>query len=191
MRPGLTVLLPLCAALGIFLGLRYLEQRALRDEGRVFDGEEAPVMDMRGLVLHQGEAGVELWLLKAARASMNETDGDIRAQSPFLAYYFGRDRGVEEKIITIEAEQGELNRARDRVSFKGEVRVRQAEDLLETDLLLYEGKESRLLCPGPARLSRPGLRGQAAALTWDLKENILRGRGGVDLDLETARRMRP
>lgn len=152
--------------------------------------DAAAAMSIRGMEIRQGEEGHELWRLKAEGAVMSQQGGEILAKKPFLTYYI---KGVEGddtsnvSILTVESESGDVDQKDDRIRFVGDVQVRHEDDILDTALIIYEGNKNHLKCPEPSVLTRPGMRGLATEVVWDLEENILRATNGVDIDLETDR----
>jgi LPS export ABC transporter protein LptC len=196
MRINAVPVLLLCAGLGFFIWKAYSGDPSPEEYSEYSDSDESSDMDIIGLKMHQGEDGRELWNLNAARAVMARQGGDIVAENPFLTYYVRRNEGApfsasgrEEETVTVQSEGGDVNQEDNRIRFTGEVVVKRKEDALYTSLLIYEGRERSMFCPESSILIRPGLRGESAELVWDLATDVLFGKNGVNIDLETERRI--
>jgi hypothetical protein len=151
--------------------------------------EDAPAIQIRGVNIVQGAAGLEQWRLKADSAVMGQRDGDIIAENPFLTYfvYGGEEAGaarVVKNLITVESESANIDREGNRLLFSGRVLAARGEDSLRGNLMLYDGGDRRLYCPERTAFARPGLWGDAGELVWHLEDNTLHADKGVDVDLE-------
>ncbi|MDR2050350.1 MAG: LPS export ABC transporter periplasmic protein LptC [Deltaproteobacteria bacterium] len=190
----------LCAGLAIFIWKRGAEDPSPEDLSEYAASDESSDMDITGLEIHQGEDGRELWNLRATRAVMAQQDGDIVAENPFLTYYIRESAstgagasfsssGQEEETVTVQSGSGDVNQRENRIRFAGDVVVKRKEDVLYTNLLIYEGQDRSMFCPETSTLIRPGLRGESAELLWNLADNVLFGKNGVSITLETERRI--
>lgn len=158
--------------------------------------DSGAAMSIKGLEIQQGENGVELWRLKAAGAVMSQQGGDIVAEKPFLTYYFAEDnlenntgqaQVAERSVITVQSDAGDVNQKENRIRFVGRVVAKHEDDTLETEVILYEGQQKHLRCPEPSVLIRPGMRGKANTMLWNLSDNTLHAQNGVSIDIETTR----
>lgn len=146
-------------------------------------------MSITGMEIVQGEQGRESWRLKAQDALMSEQGGDIIAQRPYLTYYFspGEDKpGVGREVLFVESDTGDVNQQANRIRFVGNVVARYKDDVLTTSLLVYDGRNNRLDCPGESHIKSDNMTGRASRMSWHLDDNTLHASGGVSLDIETA-----
>ncbi|MDR2504353.1 MAG: LPS export ABC transporter periplasmic protein LptC [Deltaproteobacteria bacterium] len=179
---------------GVFFFWRLAEEANMAgNTANPFEKDPA-LMEIIGVDMRHGEKGKELWRLKADAAVMSRHDGGIVAQNPFLAYYY-KDGGLSASrdksgVIVVRSESGDINQRDNRIAFIGQVRVSREQDLLETSRIVYEGKESRLICPQPSQISRPGLRGTADEMMVNLEDNTWHARKNVRVEFDTRRSVR-
>ena len=157
--------------------------------------ENPALMEISGVNMRHGEKGRELWLLKADAAVMSRHDGGIVAHNPLLTYYYNKKgrlpaSGNNGGVIVVRSDSGEVNQQDNRIGFIGQVLVSREQDLLETSRIVYEGKESRLICPQPSKISRPGLRGTADEMVVNLEDNTWHARKNVRVEFDTRRSLR-
>lgn len=165
---------------------------AAESAGQTADGASDGIggMSITGMEIVQGEKGRELWRLVAKDAVMSEQGGDIVAQKPYLTYYLNADQaepGAEREILLVESDTGDVNQRDNRMRFVGNVVATHNDDVLTTELIIYDGASGRLNCPDESFIESVGMRGRADEMSWHLDDNTLHASGGVSLDLETSR----
>lgn len=143
-------------------------------------------MSIDGMEIVQGEKGHELWRLIADSATMGEEGGDIIADKPRLTYYMYDESG-EREVLYVTSDTGDVNQKENRMRFVGNVVVTHNQDVLTTNLIIYDGPNNRLNCPEKSWINSPGMKGVANTMSWHLDDNTLHANGGVNLDLETSR----
>lgn len=144
-------------------------------KGDVELGKDDVDIAVQTVELSQGEAGQQLWSLKARSASYSQDQGKVAVDEPEIVYYF-KDSG---KTLSVRAAQGLVEQEERRARLWPDVWATMDGRVITAGELRYDGETSALTLHDDVRLTGEGLAFRAEQLRVDLATGDMAGEGGV------------
>jgi len=120
------------------------------------------------------KSGKKRWELTAAKAQRNKGSDDILL-THIHAILFAGD-GSQTVII---ADQGSYNTINNNVSLTGHIRIKNANDTVRTEELIYLDKKEQIIINKPVTIDRSGFSIKAAHASMEVPKNRFHFFGGV------------
>lgn len=136
---------------------------------------------LRGILLRQGENGMETWRLNAEWATLRQASGLLEVRAPDAIYALGDP--AKKDYIYVQAEQGWISDNNTKLLLNGQVTAVRDDTTIVGDQVTFDNQNRILVYPAGAELDGAKLSGKAEVLRWDLNTDILHGDQGVSVIL--------
>ncbi|WP_290923137.1 LPS export ABC transporter periplasmic protein LptC [Halodesulfovibrio sp.] len=162
-------------------GLYYLHssvEKEIADEVKeaIGNGAETNVdLSLKGIELKQGEAGKELWTLKATNGWYQKDESIIDLANPDIMYFVQPDRDE----VHIVAPNGTINQNKGVARLWGDVTVTNQKGTITSSELTFEDKKKLLVMTGNVIFTGEGFNGSSDNASWNLDENMITATGNV------------
>lgn len=145
----------------------------------ILEDDSAVRIAVKGIVLTQGESGLESWRLNATSASVDQESGLVSVISPRITYFF-KD---QPKNLYIDSEKGAVQQSKNIVTLTGKVKVVQDDNLLLTNKAVYDGNSRVLNLPEALEFFNPMFTGSASTAAWNVDSNVLTATDQVNVKI--------
>jgi lipopolysaccharide export system protein LptC len=163
-----------------------VQDKAGETEAKTGDDEEAALnLDIKTVLLSQGEGGIELWRLKANWAKLLKHDDLIMVEAPDLTYFM-KEGG---KTLLISSKTGDIEQHSRIIRFMNDVRVTQDDKLFTGDLLVYNGTRKSMLFPNGVDFSDVGINARADSLIWFIDQKFITAMGNVSVEFARSEKL--
>lgn len=189
MRIFFRVTLGICIVLIVLIFWRYTKETEFENVynatgteplgEEILKDDDAVRIAVKGIVLTQGEGGLESWRLNATSASVDQENGLVSVTSPKITYFF-KD---QPKNLYIDSEKGVVQQSKNIVTLEGNVKVVQDDNLLLTSKAVYDGNSRTLNLPEALEFFNPMFAGSANTATWNVDNNILTATDQVNVKI--------
>ncbi|MDR0826331.1 MAG: LPS export ABC transporter periplasmic protein LptC [Desulfovibrio sp.] len=142
------------------------------------DDDSALNLDIKTLLLSQGEGGLELWRLNAEWAKLLKENGLIIVDEPRLVYFM-KDR---DKILNVRSRKGDIEQKTQVIRFIDSVRVTQDEKTFTGGLLVYNGTQKTMTFPDGCDFTDTGMQARANSFIWFIDQKRITAKGDVAVD---------
>ncbi|MDR1490047.1 MAG: LPS export ABC transporter periplasmic protein LptC [Desulfovibrio sp.] len=155
------------------------ETKTGNDEGAALN------LDIKTVLLHQGEGGIELWRLKATWARLLKHDDLIMVEAPNLTYFMKEDG----KTLLVSSKTGDIGQKSKIIRFMDDVRVTQDDKSFTGDLLVYNGTQKSMLFPIGVDFSDAGINARADSLIWFIDQKFITAKGNVFVEFARSEKL--
>lgn len=162
-------------------GLYYLHssvEKEIADEVKeaIGNGAETKVdLSLKGIELKQGEAGKELWTLKATNGWYQKNESIIDLANPDIMYFVQPNRDK----VHIVAPNGTINQNKGVARLWGDVTVTNQKGTITSSELTFEDKKKLLVMTGNVIFTGEGFNGSSDNASWNLDKNMITATGNV------------
>lgn len=162
-------------------GLYYLHssvEKEIAEEVKeaIGNGAETNVdLSLKGIELKQGEAGKELWTLKATNGWYQKDESIIDLANPDIMYFVQPNRDE----VHIVAPNGTINQNKGVARLWGDVTVTNQKGTITSSELTFEDKKKLLVMTGNVIFTGEGFNGSSDNASWNLDENMITATGNV------------
>lgn len=132
-------------------------------------------LSLKGIELKQGEAGKELWTLKATNGWYQKDESIIDLAEPDIMYFVQPNRDK----VHIVAPNGTINQNTGVARLWGDVTVVNQKGTITSSELTFEDKKKLLIMTGNVIFTGDGFNGSSDNANWNLKENLITATGNV------------
>lgn len=144
--------------------------------------DETLDLALKGLLLSQGEGGLEVWRLKATWANVRKEEDKIVLEEPRLVYFMHDDG----KTLHVQAQHGDIKQKKQLLRFMDNVLVTQDDKKITGSLLVYDGLDKIMSFPEGGVFSGTGVSGNAKEISWDIDRKLIIGAGGVSVSFDSV-----
>lgn len=162
-------------------GLYYLQssvEEEIADKVSEAIGNDAKTnvdLSLKGIELKQGEAGKELWTLKATNGWYQKDKSIIDLAEPNITYFVQPDRDQ----VHIVAPNGTINQKEGLARLWGDVKVTNQKGTITSSELTFEDKNKQLIMTGNVVFTGEGFNGSSDNASWNLDKNMITATGNV------------
>ncbi|MDR3175840.1 MAG: LPS export ABC transporter periplasmic protein LptC [Desulfovibrio sp.] len=149
------------------------------------DEDAALNLDIKTVLLSQGEGGIELWRLKATWAKLLKHNDLIIVEAPNLTYFMKE----EGKTLLVISKTGDIEQKSRIIRFIDNVRVTQDDKLFTGDLLVYNGTQKSMLFPSGVDFSDAGINARADSLIWLIDQKFITAMGNVSVEFARSEKL--
>lgn len=148
------------------------------------NSDETLDLALKGILLSQGEGGLEIWRLKATWANVRKEEDKIVLEEPRLVYFMHDDG----KTLHVQAQHGDIKQKKQLLRFMDNVLVSQDDKKITGSLLVYDGLDKIMSFPEGGIFSGTGVSGSAKEISWDINRKLIIGAGGVSVSFDSDQR---